>query len=57
MDVQDQVAIVTGAASGLGRATAAALRAAGARVAMLDRDAAAVAVAAHERPGSPFSLD
>ena len=57
MDVQGQVAIVTGAASGLGRATAAALRAAGARLAMLDRDAAAVAAAAAELGGSPFALD
>lgn len=39
MDVKDQAAIVTGGASGLGRATAEALVAAGARVALLDRNA------------------
>ncbi|MFO1071582.1 MAG: SDR family NAD(P)-dependent oxidoreductase [Geminicoccaceae bacterium] len=57
MEIRDQVAIVTGAASGLGRATAAALRAAGAEVAMLDRDAVAVAAAAAELGGRPFALD
>ena len=57
MEIRDQVAIVTGAASGLGRAAAAALRAAGAEVAMLDRDAVAVAAAAAELGGRPFALD
>ena len=42
------VAVVTGAASGIGRATAARLLAAGAHVAMLDRDAATLAAAATE---------
>ena len=42
MDLQGQVAIVTGAASGLGRATAEALVAEGAVVAMLDLDEAAL---------------
>jgi NADP-dependent 3-hydroxy acid dehydrogenase YdfG len=37
MQVQDQIAIVTGGASGPGEATARALAAAGARVAVLDR--------------------
>ncbi|MEG0200128.1 MAG: SDR family NAD(P)-dependent oxidoreductase, partial [Comamonas sp.] len=37
MQIQDQIAIVTGGASGLGEATARALAAAGARVAVLDR--------------------
>lgn len=39
MDVAGSIAIVTGAASGLGAATARALAAAGARVAVFDRDA------------------
>jgi len=38
MEIAGQVAIVSGAASGLGHATAAALAAAGAKVALLDRD-------------------
>ncbi len=38
MDVKDQSALVTGGASGLGAATARALTAAGARVAILDRN-------------------
>jgi 3-oxoacyl-[acyl-carrier protein] reductase len=38
-DFTDQVAIVTGAASGIGAATARAFAAAGARVALVDRDA------------------
>lgn len=44
----DKVVLVTGAARGIGRATAAAFHAAGARVALLDMDAAGVeAAAAH----------
>ena len=39
MDARGEAALVTGGASGLGRATAAALAAAGARVALLDRNA------------------
>jgi len=42
VDIVDRVAVVTGAESGLGRATALALTKAGARVAVLDRNAKAV---------------
>ncbi|WP_332122497.1 SDR family NAD(P)-dependent oxidoreductase, partial [Azorhizobium caulinodans] len=38
MDVKGHAAVVTGAASGLGAVTARALAAAGAKVALLDRD-------------------
>ena len=57
MNLEGQVAIVTGAASGLGRATATALAAAGAVVAMLDLDGDAVAAAAEKVGGRPFALD
>ncbi len=43
--LQGQVAVVTGAASGIGLASARALVAAGARVVMVDRDAAALTAA------------
>lgn len=43
MEFKDKVAFVTGAASGIGRATALAFAAGGARVALLDRDAEACA--------------
>ena len=43
--LQGQVAVITGAASGIGLASARALVAAGARVVMVDRDAAALAAA------------
>ncbi len=57
MNLSGQVAVVTGAASGLGRATAAALAEGGAKVAFLDLDSAAVERAAAEIGGRPFSLD
>ncbi len=46
MDMNGQAALVTGGASGLGAATAAALQAAGAKVALLDINPAAVEAAA-----------
>ena len=57
MQISGQVAIVTGAASGLGRATAQAVAEAGATVAMLDLDGAALERAAGEVGGQPFALD
>jgi NAD(P)-dependent dehydrogenase (short-subunit alcohol dehydrogenase family) len=48
VEIKGQAAIVTGGASGLGRATAARLNQAGARVAILDLDDARVARAAEE---------
>lgn len=57
MKLSGSVAIVTGAASGLGRATAAALAAGGAQVALLDLDAQPVQQAAAELGGRGFALD
>ena len=57
MNLQGQVAVVTGAASGLGRATAEALAAEGAVVAMLDLDATALDAAARAVGGRAFALD
>lgn len=48
MQIEGQVAIVTGAASGLGKATAKALAEAGANVVLVDRDATRVGAAAAE---------
>ncbi|MCW5771564.1 MAG: SDR family oxidoreductase [Rhodospirillaceae bacterium] len=48
----DKVAVVTGAAAGIGAATARALAAAGARVALIDREAAGAAAVAKEIPGA-----
>lgn len=47
-DLEGKVAAVTGAASGIGLACARAMRAAGARVVLVDRDAEAVARAAED---------
>jgi len=57
--LQGQVAVVTGAASGIGLASARALVAAGARVVMVDRDAAALAAACapHGDAMIPLELD
>lgn len=57
MNVDGQVAIVTGAASGLGRATAVALSDAGARVALIDLDATGLEQAASAVCGQAFTLD
>ncbi|HEY8578375.1 MAG TPA: SDR family NAD(P)-dependent oxidoreductase [Beijerinckiaceae bacterium] len=57
MDVNGQVAIVTGGASGLGEATARRLAAAGARVAIVDRDAARAESVAQEIGGRAYALD
>lgn len=57
MDITGQLAIVTGAASGLGLATAEHLAREGARVAMLDLDATALATAAGRLGGRAFALD
>lgn len=57
MRIDGQVAIVTGAASGLGRATAAALADAGATVALIDLDAGGLESAASAVRGQAFALD
>ncbi len=55
-EFRDKVVVVTGAAGGLGRALAARFAAAGARVALLDRDAAAVEAAAAQLGQSALGL-
>ena len=57
--LQGQVAVVTGAASGIGLASARALVAVGARVVMVDRDAAALtaACAPHDDAMIPLLVD
>tara|TARA_A100001391_G_scaffold156733_1_gene114911 strand:+ start:1957 stop:2718 length:762 start_codon:yes stop_codon:yes gene_type:complete len=57
MDVSGKTAIVTGAASGLGAATAKALAAAGAKVAVFDRDAEKGATVATHIDGRFFPCD
>jgi len=57
MDVSGLAALVSGGASGLGRATAAALADAGAKVALLDIDGAAAEAAAKELGGIGLACD
>ena len=57
MDVSGHAAIVTGAASGLGAATARALAAAGARVALLDLNAGDAGTLADEIGGLAINCD
>ena len=57
MKLAEQAALVTGGASGLGYATAHALAAGGARVALLDADAERVRQAAHEIGGIGIGCD
>ena len=57
MDIAGKTAIVTGAASGLGAATARALAAAGAKVAIFDRDAEKANTVASEIGGKAFACD
>ena len=57
MDINGQVAVVTGGASGLGEATARTLAAAGGRLAIVDRDEARARVVAGEIGGEAFACD
>ncbi|BAF86931.1 3-hydroxyacyl-CoA dehydrogenase type II [Azorhizobium caulinodans ORS 571] len=57
MDVKGHAAVVTGAASGLGAVTARALAAAGAKVALLDREVEGAARVAAEIGGQAFACD
>ena len=57
MDLENNAAIVTGGASGLGAATARALAAGGARVAVLDRNAAGAQTIADEIGGIAAACD
>ena len=55
--MQNRRVLITGGASGIGRATAALLRQAGAAVAVMDRDAAAAAAVAAEYGGIAITAD
>lgn len=57
MDISGKIAFVTGGASGLGAATARALRATGARIAIFDRDEAKGQDVATELGGQFFATD
>src|SRR5215470_11253701 len=57
METEGQAAVVSGGASGLGRATAQALAAAGVKVALLDINEAAAAEAARELGGLAIAAD
>jgi 3alpha(or 20beta)-hydroxysteroid dehydrogenase len=56
-ELDGQVTIISGGASGIGRATALRFAAEGATVAVLDRDVAAAAVVAGEAGGSAHTVD
>jgi ribitol 2-dehydrogenase len=55
-ELDGQVAAITGAASGIGRASAEAMLAAGARVVLIDRDAAALAAVCEPYGGAAMAL-
>lgn len=57
MDIQSQIAVVTGGGSGLGEATARALAAQGARVAVLDRNLEGAQRVAQEIGGRAYACD
>jgi 3-hydroxybutyrate dehydrogenase len=57
LDLSGRTALVTGAASGIGRAIAGRLAAAGAKVVLVDRDAEAVGAAAEETGGLAVAID
>jgi short-subunit dehydrogenase len=57
MSIRDRVALVTGASSGIGRATAVALGAAGARLLVHGRDREILDRLAHDTGGMPLCVD